>query len=86
VGEIDACYVRPTLWGLGIGQALLAAGIEHVRASGFKEATLWTERRNHRPVRFYAAAGWRPDGAERHRTYGGTQLVELRYRIRMGVT
>lgn len=81
VGEIDACYVRPSVWGTGVGQALLAAAAESLRASGFKEATLWTEHRNYRPLRFYGAAGWRLDGTERRRTFRGTELLELRHRL-----
>jgi GNAT superfamily N-acetyltransferase len=77
VGEIDALYVLPSEWGNGVGQALLTTGVRHLAVSGFKEATLWTERRNHRPLRFYQAAGWRLDGAERRRLFRGTELIEL---------
>jgi GNAT superfamily N-acetyltransferase len=80
IGEIDACYVHPSVWGTGVGQALLAAAAAQLAASGFKEATLWTEHRNHRPLRFYGAAGWKLDGAERRRTFVGTDLLELRHR------
>jgi GNAT superfamily N-acetyltransferase len=80
VGEVDACYVHPSVWGRGVGQALLASAVAHLAGSGFEEATLWTEQRNHRPLRFYRAAGWRPDGTERRRTYAGTDLLELRLR------
>jgi GNAT superfamily N-acetyltransferase len=81
VGEIDACYVRPAAWGTGVGQALLSAAVARLAASGFKEATLWTEHRNDRPLRFYRAAGWRLDGTERRRTFRGTDLLELRHRL-----
>src|SRR5687768_7843907 len=39
-GEVDAFYVRPALWGSGVGRALLAAGVERLLALGFEEATL----------------------------------------------
>ena len=81
IGGIDACYVLPSVWGTGVGQALLAAAAEWLAKSGFKEATLWTEHRNDRPLRFYQAGGWRLDGAERRRTYRGTELLELRHRL-----
>jgi GNAT superfamily N-acetyltransferase len=81
VGEIDAFYVHPSVWGTGVGQALLSAAVAHLAASGFKVATLWTEHRNHRPLRFYRAAGWRLDGTERRRTFRGTDLLELRHRL-----
>jgi GNAT superfamily N-acetyltransferase len=81
VGEIDACYVLPSVWGTGAGQALLSAAAEYLAASGFKEATLWTEHRNERPLRFYRHAGRMLDGTERRRTHGGTELLELRHRL-----
>ena len=80
-GEIDGFYVLPSMWGRGVGQALLAAGLERLGGLGFKEATLWTEHRNHRPLRFYRAGGWKFDGRERRRTYRGTELLELRHRL-----
>jgi GNAT superfamily N-acetyltransferase len=81
VGEIDACYVCPPAWGTGVGQALLAAAATRLAASGFDEATLWTEHRNERPLRFYRAAGWRLDGRERRRISQGCELLELRHRL-----
>jgi GNAT superfamily N-acetyltransferase len=81
VAEIDACYTHPAVWGMGIGQALLSAALARLAARGFREATLWTEYRNERPLRFYRAAGWMLDGSERRRAFGGTALVELRHRI-----
>lgn len=83
-GEIDAFYVHPSMWGRGAGRALLAAGIAHLAAAGFTEATLWSEYRNHRPLQFYRAAGWHLDGCERQRSYRGTELVELRHRVTLG--
>lgn len=81
VGEVDACYVHPSVWGKGVGQALLSAAVAHLRASGFEEATLWTEHRNHRPLRFYRAAGWSLDGVERQRTLRSADLLEVRHRF-----
>jgi L-amino acid N-acyltransferase YncA len=80
VGEIDALYVQPSAWGNGLGQALLTTAVAHLVAAGFMQATLWTEHRNARPLRFFRAAGWLLDGAERRRTFLGTQLLELRHR------
>lgn len=81
VGEVDACYTHPSVWGMGAGRALLSAAVARLAASGFREATLWTEHRNYRPLRFYRAAGWTLDGAERRRTFRGTELMELRHRL-----
>jgi GNAT superfamily N-acetyltransferase len=84
VGEVDGFYVRPALWGTGVGRALLAAGLEQLLALGFKEATLWTESRNERPLRIYRMAGWTLDGAQRRRNFQGTELLELRHRVTLG--
>jgi len=81
VGEIDACYTHPSMWRLGVGRALLSAAVARLAACGFREATLWTEHRNYRPLRLYRAAGWTLDGAERRRVFRGTELLELRHRV-----
>lgn len=80
IGEVDALFVRPSVWSHGAGRALLAAATRRL-AQHFSEATLWTERRNYRPLRFYQAAGWQLDGVERRRNFRGAELVELRHRI-----
>ena len=80
-GEVDACYTHPSVWGMGVGPALLSAAVARPAATGFREATLWTEHRNYGPLRFYCAARWTLDGAERRRTFRGTELLELRHRV-----
>jgi GNAT superfamily N-acetyltransferase len=82
-GELDGFYVAPAAWGRGVGRALLAAALEQLRADGFSQATLWTAVENHRPRRIYERAGWRLDGAVRHRQLGGAEFDEVRYRIRL---
>ena len=37
--------------------------------------------RNDRARRFYENAGFRADGAEKHQTFGGADVRELRYRL-----
>jgi GNAT superfamily N-acetyltransferase len=82
-GEIDALYTHPSVWGAGLGRALLAQALDDLRRRGCKEATLWTAEENHRPRRFYETGGWRLDGARRERTHLGSPFVELRYRLRL---
>ncbi len=82
-GELDAFFVEPGSWGRGAGRDLLAAAVEALRAAQFREATLWTAAENHRPRRIYETAGWRTDGTERHRAFGGIEFMELRYRIEL---
>ncbi len=80
VGEIDAFYTHPSVWGSGVGRALMSAAVKRLGELGFQEATLWTEHRNFRPRRFYELAGWTPDGAERRREWRDIDLLEVRLR------
>ncbi|MDQ2853989.1 MAG: GNAT family N-acetyltransferase [Chloroflexota bacterium] len=80
-GELDGYYTDPRAWGTGAGRALLAAATVALGEAGFRDATLWTAAENHRPRRIYETAGWRVDGADRHRILGDVAFVEVRYRI-----
>lgn len=80
-GELQFLFTDPRVWGRGAGRMLIAAALEALADDGFAEAVLWTEERNHRPRRIYEAAGWRLDGGMRERTWLGTEIRELRYRI-----
>jgi len=80
-GEIDSFYAHPKVWGKGHARALMMHVIQRLASMGFREATLWTEERNHRPKAFYASCGWRPDGVVRHRGFRGDSLAEGRWRL-----
>jgi GNAT superfamily N-acetyltransferase len=80
-GEVATFYSRPRVWGAGAGRALLDAGVQALRDAGCREATLWTEERNHRPRRVYEAYGWRVDGATQERSYLDAPIREVRYRL-----
>ena len=82
-GELDGFYVEPASWGTGAGRSLLAVATTNLREAGFTDATLWTADQNHRPRRIYEVAGWRTDGANRHRELGGVGFVEVRYRLQI---
>jgi GNAT superfamily N-acetyltransferase len=76
-GEIYALYVDPDRWGAGVGRELLLESRRRLRAAGFKEGVLWVLLGNEGAERFYAADGWRRDGATREeQPYG--PLVEVR--------
>ncbi len=83
VGELDALYCDPPVWGQGVGRALMASAIETLRQGGFAEATLWTSPDNHRPRGIYEAAGWILDGTTRDKPWRGASWQDLRYRIRL---
>ena len=83
VGELAAIYVAPESWGLGAGQRLMEVLLERLRGFGFSEAVLWVLDDNPRARRFYEAAGWRVDGAEKEDVLLGTLVREVRYRIEL---
>ena len=76
--EVRVFYTHPDVWGRGFGRALLEGAEGALRANGCEEAFLYTEERNHRPLRVYAAAGWQPDGAVKERDWLGVPIRELR--------
>jgi GNAT superfamily N-acetyltransferase len=83
VGELDQLYSDSAVWGQGVGRALLAAAIETLRESGFIEATLWVAEENQRARRIYEVAGWTLDGVTRDKSWRGTSVRDLRYRLEL---
>ena len=84
-GEVYALNVDPDRWGRGVGRALLAAGCGHLRAVGYATAVLWVHPDNARACRFYRAAGWLADGAERRHDALGVEVPAVRYHHRLMV-
>ncbi len=80
VGELQTLYLHPRAWGLGLGRALHAAAIDDA-AARWRELTLWVLDGNLRAIRFYEAAGWRPDGPPAGKEWMGERLPHLRYRL-----
>jgi GNAT superfamily N-acetyltransferase len=79
-GELWAIYLHPDGWGTGGGRQLMAEAVDRLVVAGFDDAILWVLAGNDRARRFYAAAGWSPDGASRIETRPGFELHEVRYR------
>ncbi len=75
--EIFAIYVSPALWGGGIGRRLMEAA--EAALAGTRGLTLWVLEQNRRARRFYAAAGFIPDGRRQEITLGGAGLREIRF-------
>lgn len=82
-GEVRALYLDPDVVGTGLGRALFTRAQDDLRQHGSDDATLWVLDTNARARRFYAAAGWQPDGATRTERIGGVDLLERRYRGRL---
>ena len=80
VGEVAAIYALSTVWGTGVGRALMDAALAGLGEAGYVQATLWVLETNTRARRFYTAAGWRPDGAVKVDATRGFPLSEVRYR------
>jgi GNAT superfamily N-acetyltransferase len=78
-GELYALYVRPDRIGTGAGRALTSAVIDESARQGRRRLLLWVLADNVRARRFYAAAGFVPDGAEVIEEIQGVPLRELRY-------
>jgi ribosomal protein S18 acetylase RimI-like enzyme len=82
-GELYLICVDPDYQRQGVGRALLEATVERLRARGRQEAVLWTAAANEPARRFYAANGWRPDGATEEQLHTGVPMPSLRYRRRL---
>jgi GNAT superfamily N-acetyltransferase len=79
-GEVWAIYLAPGAWGKGCGRELMSAALAELARGGYQHATLWVLDTNARARRFYDAAGFRPDGAEKTDDSRGFPVTEIRYR------
>ncbi len=82
-GEIYAIYVLPEWWGRGAGRLLMAHAVRALADGGYPDVTLWVLEANQQARRFYAAAGFRPDGSRQLIDLGGP-VPEVRYRLLAG--
>jgi ribosomal protein S18 acetylase RimI-like enzyme len=78
-GEVYAIYLDPDAYGRGLGRALMDGAVEELGRRGFRLATLWVLASNERARRFYARAGWRPDGGTKIDQFGDVDVLEVRY-------
>jgi ribosomal protein S18 acetylase RimI-like enzyme len=80
VGEILAIYVDPSMYGRGLGRALMTTALAELPQA---EVRLWVLEANRQARRFYEKAGLRPDGIRELWTPRGTTFSypELRYHI-----
>jgi GNAT superfamily N-acetyltransferase len=79
--EVYAIYLRPEVVGTGVGRTLFAHVVDDLRRQGYATATLWVLETNARTRRFYEAAGWHTDDAQKTEELRGIELREVRYRI-----
>jgi ribosomal protein S18 acetylase RimI-like enzyme len=84
-GEVWAIYVDPAHWRRGLGRCLWHAAEGHLEASGFSEITLWVLKTNAQAIAFYESIGLAIEpGSEKTINRGGTELLEIRLRKRLG--
>jgi ribosomal protein S18 acetylase RimI-like enzyme len=82
-GEIYAIYVLPEWWGRGAGRLLMAHAVRALTEVGHRDITLWVLEDNQQARRFYAAAGFQPDGSRQQLDLGGP-VYEVRYQLLAG--
>jgi len=81
VGRVYAIYARPSVWGQGVGRALMDAAVRSL-AQRWDEAVLWVAEQNPRGRRFYERYGWFDDGGRQlDEVAPGAHVAEVRYRL-----
>jgi ribosomal protein S18 acetylase RimI-like enzyme len=83
-GELWAINLHRGAWGRGVGSALFLAGVDGLRADGYRDAVLWVLETNTRARRFYEKHGWNPDGHTKVDQRETFALREVRYAIPLG--
>lgn len=78
--ELWALYLAPSHWSTGLGRRLWLASLEILVWRGATDIGAWVLEGNERAIRFYAAAGFRPEsGAVKVCELGGAAVREVRY-------
>jgi len=75
---LPTLYLAPAAIGRGTGAALMAAGLDRLRADGFEHVELWVHPDNQRARRFYEVGGWTTDGTTQVEEVWGIEMRELR--------
>ena len=58
IGEVYVLGIDPSAQGLGLGSALLTAGLQHLRQAGLDTVLLYVEESNGAAIHLYARAGF----------------------------
>ncbi len=77
-GQVYGLYVHPAHNGRGLGRALLERALADLADRGHEVVTLWVFEANEHARRFYAAAGFAPDGARRVEPQYRAEEIRLR--------
>ncbi|MFE2495776.1 GNAT family N-acetyltransferase [Streptomyces scopuliridis] len=84
--ELYALYVAPERLSTGTGRALMDELISRAAEAGYQDMRLWVLAGNERARRFYAQAGFAPDGAAEAFEVGGGSVPEVRYARRVSAS
>jgi ribosomal protein S18 acetylase RimI-like enzyme len=78
-------WVSPKFRGAAVGDLLVSALVDHVRASGAVRLTLWAASDNDRARRFYLRLGFRSTGKRQiYRRHDGSGLPEEEMALELG--
>jgi RimJ/RimL family protein N-acetyltransferase len=76
-GEIYFCYVKPEMWGLGVGYKMMNFALEKLKQQGFHEVILYVFEQNNLARKFYERQGFTTDGVVISGNHGTS---EIKYR------
>lgn len=62
VVHLSGLFVKPELWGQGIGRELLRSTVDLVHGRGFRKIRLWVTVDNARALPLYKSEDWRETG------------------------
>ena len=79
IAEVTTLVVEPRWGRRGHGGRLLAAAAGALRERGARYGLVWVPEKDDASRRFYARAGWEPDGTVRGLDTGEGVLREVRY-------
>lgn len=79
IAEVAALLVEPRWGRRGHGGRLLGTAATALRGHGAEQGRAWVPERDEASRRFYARAGWEPDGAVRTLDTGDGTLREVRF-------
>jgi GNAT superfamily N-acetyltransferase len=82
--QLDPLLVEPRWGRRGHGSRLLAAAIDHARADGMTRGVVWLPEQDEVSRRFFASAGWAPDGLVRVLDTGSGELRQVRLHTDLG--
>lgn len=78
IGSVATLLIEPRWGRRGHGGRLLVEAAAALRAGGYERGVAWVPERDTPSRRFYARAGWEPDGTLRVLDAGGRPLREIR--------